>query len=542
MRNLPWYKTAVFYALDVETFQDSNGDGVGDFRGLIDRLDELAGLGVDCLWLLPFYPSPNRDNGYDVADYDDVDPRLGTLDDFEALVGEARRRGIRIIADLVVHHTSVQHRWFQEARRDPSSRYRDFYVWSADRPESPGGKPAFPGEQGGLWNWDEVAGAFYRHRFYPYQADLNTENPAVHEEFRRIASTWIDRGVSGFRVDAAHFLPSMSQGDDEQREVSHGLLWELRKLLHERGGELILMAEADVEESRIGDFFGEDDKAHLVLNFLFNQSLFLAMARGQAGPIADRLASLPDLPPGGQWATFVRNHDELTLARLSKSEREEVFRAFAPDEESRIYDRGIRRRLPPMLNGDQRRIRLAYSLLLTLPGSPVLRYGEAIGMGDKPELPGRSAVRTAMQWTDGPNAGFSSADPETLARPVVHSGPFGFKSINVAEQSRDPDSLLNWFSRALATRRRLPELSAGSCRVLDAGNTAVLAMVRRLDNQATLVLHNLSADPVDAVISQKALGGEPSETLLGSGDPPRDEGGSLRLRIGPYGTSWRRLG
>ncbi|HET9225160.1 MAG TPA: alpha-amylase family protein, partial [Thermoanaerobaculia bacterium] len=403
-----WYKDAVIYSLDVETFQDSNGDGIGDFRGLTERLDYLGSLGVTCLWLLPIHPTPNLDNGYDVQDYYAVDPRLGTLGDFVEFMHQARERGIRVMLDLVVNHTSTRHPWFQSARRDKSSPYRNFYVWSDTLPDNAREGMVFPGYQDSVWTWDEEAKAYYFHRFYAHQPDLDISNPDVREEICRIMGFWLELGVSGFRLDAAPFLIEM-KGAGAVGEDQYAYLREFRDFLSWRRGDAILLAEANVEREKMAQYFGEGVRLHMLFGFLVNQHYFLALARQQAEPLIRGLKMPPPLPPTGQWANFVRNHDELDLGRLTPEEREEIARQFAPDPGMWLYERGIRRRLPPMLDGDRRRIELAYSLMFSLPGTPVLRYGEEIGMGDDLSLPERESVRTPMQWSREPNGGFSTA-------------------------------------------------------------------------------------------------------------------------------------
>src|SRR6266567_672537 len=415
-----WWKSAVIYCVDVELFADSNGDGVGDFPGLTDRVEYLAGLGVTCIWLMPFFPSPNRDNGYDIADYYGVDPRLGTLGDVVEFLRAARERGIRVIADLVVNHTSVDHPWFQAARADRSSPYRDFYCW-VDEPPADGPKDiVFPGQETSNWEFDERARQYYLHRFYKSMPDLNIANPKVRDD-------------------------------------------------------AILLAEANVPPADQRRFFGDEDgdEMHMLFNFVVNQRLFLSVVRGQAAPLSEALRELPPATEINQWANFVKNHDELTLDKLSEAERDEVLAALAPSPDMRIYNRGIRRRVPPMLKGDLRRLQLVYSLLFALPGTPVLLYGEEIGMGDDPSVEGRGSVRVAMQWNDQAGGGFSRARPKV---PVVQDGDFGYPRVNVAEQRRDPHSLLNWMERLIRGRKETPELGWGRCRVLPTSDPAVLAL------------------------------------------------------------------
>ncbi|HEU6442455.1 MAG TPA: alpha-amylase family protein, partial [Microvirga sp.] len=410
MLNL-WYKNAVIYCVDVETFMDSNGDGIGDFSGLADRLDHIESLGATCIWLLPFYPTPNCDNGYDVTDFYAVDPRLGTLGDFVAFTHAARDRGLRVIIDLVANHTSIDHPWFQEARRDPNSRYRDWYVWSKEKPKDIHEGVVFPGVQDTTWTYDEVAQAWYMHRFYKHQADLNIANPEVREELEKVMGFWLQLGVSGFRLDAVPFLIEYRGVPAEEKpdHDPHEYLNELRTFISWRRAEAMLLAEANITMDQVDEYFGASgDRLHMIFNFMLNQNLFLALSRKDAEPVRRVMAQTPAIPPKSQWASFLRNHDELDLGRLSDPERKEVFAAFGPAPEMQAYERGIRRRLAPMLGGDERRIKQAFSLMFALPGTPVLWYGDEIGMGEDLSLQERNSVRTPMQWADEPNAGFST--------------------------------------------------------------------------------------------------------------------------------------
>lgn len=369
-----WYKNAVVYSLDVETFMDADGDGVGDFRGLIDRIDHFETLGITCVWLQPFFPSPNRDDGYDVADYYAVDPRLGTLGDFAEFAHQMHQRGIRLIIDLVVNHTSDQHPWFQHACRDPSSRFRDFYVWSKDKPLNADSGMVFPGQQQSTWTWNEQAGAWYFHRFYAHQPDLNIANPAVRDEILRIMGYWLHLGISGFRVDAAPFLIELPAPLHEQGEALYSFLVDMREFVSWRATDAILLAEANVGADKVAHYFGGGQRMNVLFNFLVNQPLFLALARQEAGPLIEALDNLPSPGRAGAWANFLRTHDELDLGRLSEQQREEVFAAFGPDPDMQVFGRGIRRRLATMFGGDLRREAMANSLLFSLPGLQVIRY------------------------------------------------------------------------------------------------------------------------------------------------------------------------
>ena len=535
-----WYKDAVIYSLDVETFQDSNGDGIGDFRGLTERLDYLSSLGITCLWLLPIHPTPNLDNGYDVQDYYGVDPRLGTLGDFVEFMHQARERGMRVLLDLVVNHTSTQHPWFQAARADKASPYRDFYVWSDTLPDHAGEGMVFPGYQDSVWTWDDAAGAFYFHRFYAHQPDLDISNPAVREEICRIMGFWLELGVSGFRLDAAPFLIEM-KGAGAHGEDQYAYLREFRDFLSWRRGDAILLAEANVERGKMTQYFGDGARLHMLFSFLVNQYYFLALARQQAEPLIRGLKELPPLPPTGQWANFVRNHDELDLGRLTPEERQEVFAQFGPDPGMQLYERGIRRRLPPMLGGDRNRIELAYSLMLSLPGTPVLRYGEEIGMGDDLSLPERESVRTLMQWSREPNGGFSTADRPL--KDTIAEGPFGYLSgIDVEDQHRDAGSLLHWMDRLITTRKQCPEIGWGSCEILESGDPAVFAHRCDWSGGTVVAVHNLAGRPARVCLPwKKEDESQPMVELLGD-RPNQTVERDRAIELEPYGYRWFRIG
>ncbi|MDQ1605021.1 MAG: maltose alpha-D-glucosyltransferase / alpha-amylase [Actinomycetota bacterium] len=541
-----WYKEAVIYCLDVETFQDSNGDGCGDLPGLISRLDYLSRLGVTCLWLNPIYPSPRRDAGYDISDYYAIDPRFGSLGDFAELALEARERGIRILLDLVVNHTSDQHPWFQSARRDAGSPYRGWYVWSESEPADRRQGIVFPGEQRETWTYDDEAKAWYFHRFYDFQPDLDWENRAVREEIKKVMGFWLQLGASGFRVDAAPFVLEMTKPDDDNPPHDFAILDDWRQDLQWRKGDAVLLLEANVEPGDLPSYVagrpdGPNDRAHMLFNFLLNPRLWLALARQDAEPVVDGLKTAPRLAAMAQWATFLRNHDELDLSRLTKEQQADVFRAFAPKPDMRIYDRGIRRRLAPMLGGDRRRMELAYSLQFTMPGTPVLRYGEEIGMGEDLSLPDRDAIRTPMQWERGATAGFSDADPADLVQPVRTRGRYGSASVNVLDQQDDGDSLLSWFERLIRRLRDCPEIGVGTCTVLDVPlPRPVLAHRFDAPEGSVLFLHNLAdtsvtldlgrQDGADTVVEVFADGGYELPTLRLTG-----------LELHDYGYRWFRL-
>ncbi|HEY2522328.1 MAG TPA: alpha-amylase family protein [Streptosporangiaceae bacterium] len=537
-----WYRTGVFYSLDVGLFQDSDNDGIGDFRGLIARLDYLARLGVSTVWLHPIHPSPRRDGGYDITDYYGVHPRFGTMGDFSDLLHEARARGIRVMLDLVVNHTSDQHPWFQSARSDPDSPYRDWYVWSDTEPPDRFEGMVFPGVENETWTWDEVAHAWYRHRFYRFEPDLNTDHPAVREEIQKIATFWLGMGVSGFRVDAAPFLiePKTRPGGGPD----FSFLRDLREALTWRRGDSVMLAEANVSDQELTDYFGAADgtatRVLMVFAFRLNQALVLALARKDARPVIATLRELPDLPRFGQWATFLRNHDEIDLGRLTEEERQEVFREFAPDPAMQLYHRGIRRRLAPMLGGDRRRIELAYSWQLSMPGTPVIRYGEEIGMGDRLDLPEREAIRTPMQWDGTEGAGFSRASPDRFVAPLVDEGPYSYKNVNVTDERLDPNSLLTWFERILHALRECEEIGGGDHDILDVGPEHV--MVHRATGRSgtTLFVHNLADQPCRLKLGFVRDAKQPPLNFVSDSEYGRDVDLDA-LDVSGYGYRWIRL-
>jgi maltose alpha-D-glucosyltransferase/alpha-amylase len=537
-----WYHDAVLYCLDVETFHDADGDGVGDFAGLTAKLDHIAGLGATCIWLLPFYPTPNRDNGYDVMDHYGVDPRLGTLGDFVEFIHAAEARGLRVIVDLVVNHTSDQHPWFQEAR-DPDSDKHDWYVWSDERPEDHDEGMIFPGEQETVWTYDRRAKRYYLHRFYAHQPDLNIANPEVRAEIERVMGFWLRLGVSGFRIDAAPFLIEHKGIDGAETETDpHAYLRDFRDFLSWRRGDALLLAEANVAPEKAPEYFGDGDRLHMLFNFVLNQHLFLALAREAKAPLERGMLLPPEPPAAGQWATFLRNHDELALARLTEAQREEIAATFAPEASMWLYDRGPRRRVPPMLDGDAARIRLAYSLLFSLPGTPVVRYGEEIGMGEDLSLPERTAVRTPMQWSSRPNGGFSSAAERDLVRPVIDEGPFRYEAVNVDRQRREPDSLLQWMERAIRARKEADVFGRGTWHLVDTDHEAVLAHVCQRGGTAAAAVHNLAGEEAEATLDLSPYADRTTLDLLDPGfEAPPIEDGVLRLTLPPYGFRWFRL-
>jgi maltose alpha-D-glucosyltransferase/alpha-amylase len=537
-----WFRQGVVYCLDVDTYQDSNGDGIGDLPGLIDRLDHLARLGVTCIWLNPIHPSPDRDDGYDVTDFYAVSPTLGSLGDFVELIHQAKNRGLRVIIDLVVNHTSDEHPWFVSACSDPDSPFRDWYVWSQAEPQALDQGMVFPGYQKTTWTFHEQAGAWYYHRFYDFQPDLNMSNPAVRQEIEKIIGFWLQLGVDGFRLDAAPFVIELTVPDDPTPRQDFSWLTDFRRQLSWRRGDAVILAEANVEPAQLGEYFGDGNRLPMLFNFILNQRTFLALARGEVGPLLQGLAETPAIPDTCQWATFLRNHDEVDLGRLQGHERDEVFSAFGPDPDMQLYDRGIRRRLAPMLGNDQQRLKMAYALQFSLPGTPVIRYGDEIGMGDDLRLPERNAMRTPMQWSREPHGGFSTCTRKSrLRRPVISGGDFGFETVNVEDQQRDPQSLLTWFQHALLILRECPEFGAGRCSYVDSGHRSVLALVHEAPSGAMLAITNVSADACTIDLgAQQAQDGAPVEVFSDQDYAPVADD-LTSIEIGPYGYRWIRL-
>jgi maltose alpha-D-glucosyltransferase / alpha-amylase len=535
-----WYKHAVIYCLNVETFLDSSGDGVGDFVGLTDRLDYLAGLGVTCIWLMPFYPSPNRDDGYDVADYYGVHRRTGTFGHFVEFMNEARQLGLRVIVDLVVNHTSDQHPWFKAAREDPASRYRDWYVWSKARPKNWNKGMVFPGVQRATWTRDPVARDYYFHRFYDFQPDLNVHNPAVMQELMRVMGFWLQLGVSGFRMDAVPFLIER-KGANVRPSRDYEVLHEMRDFLQWRCRDAILLAEANVPPDESMEYFGDHgDRLQMMLNFWVNQRMFYALATGDAGPLKDALETTRDRPAPAQWGIFLRTHDELDLGRLTRTQRERVFEAFGPQKHMQLYNRGIRRRLAPMMHNDRRRLELAYSLMFTLPGTPVIRYGDEIGMGDDLRLPERYAARTPMQWSPDRHGGFTTA--RRPIRQLVNDPIYGYKRVNVADQRRDPDSFLNWTERTIRMRKECPEIGWGDWKILPTGTEQVLALRYDWDDRTSVFLHNVGDRPCAVRLRIDAPHGDVLTNLLRQERSDADEGGRHEIELDAYGYRWFRVG
>jgi maltose alpha-D-glucosyltransferase / alpha-amylase len=539
-----WYKNAIIYCLDVEKYVDSNGDGIGDFGGLTRRLDYLAGLGITCVWLQPFYPSPNRDNGYDVSDYYGVHPKHGTLGEFVEFMNHAHQIGLRVVVDLVINHTSNRHPWFQAARKDPASDYRNWYVWSKTRPAEWNKGMVFPGVQKATWTRDPVADEYYFHRFYEFQPDLNTANPAVQREMMRIMGFWLQLGVSGFRMDAVPFLIEKKGAGVTPRQ-DYEMLHLLQDFLQWRRRDAIFLAEANVPPDESMDYFGENgERIQMMLNFAVNQRVFYALATEDIKPLVRALEATYTRPPAAQWVNFLRSHDELDLGRLTDTQRERVFQAFAPAKEMQLYNRGIRRRLAPMLDNDRRKLELAFSLLFTLPGTPMLQFGDEIGLGDDLSLPERECARTPMQWSSDPHGGFTTGKRPVL--PVISDPIYGYRQVNVEAQRRDPQSLLNWMERKIRMRRECPEISWGDWKILKTDQPGVLVMRYKWDDHTLVILHNFTAKPRAVMLDREAIAANTGTgklvDLLATNDSRVDENGRYLVQLQPYDYRWLRAG
>ena len=536
-----WYRDAIIYELHVKAFHDSNGDGIGDFRGLTEKLDYVADLGVNTIWLLPFYPSPFRDDGYDVADYHNVDPSYGTRQDFRNFVREAHRRKLRVITELVVNHTSDQHPWFQAARRAPKgSDKRNFYVWSDDPHKYAGTRIIFTDTEKSNWAWDEVAQQYYWHRFFSHQPDLNFDNPKVRQAVFRTLRFWLDMGVDGFRLDAIPYLIERDGTSNENLRETHEVIKELRRNLDERYRGKLFLAEANMWPEDVREYFGDADECHMAYHFPLMPRMFMAIAMEDRHPIVDILQQTPEIPDGCQWAVFLRNHDELTLEMVTDRERDYMWSIYASDRRARI-NLGIRRRLAPLMENDRERIKLMNSLLLSMPGSPIIYYGDEIGMGDNIFLGDRDGVRTPMQWTSDRNGGFSRADPQRLYLPPIQDPVYGFEATNVESQLRAPSSLLNWTRRILAVRKSSPAFGRGRFTLLHPGNRKILAYLREYEDEVILCVANVSrsAQPVELELS-RFRGRVPVEMTGRQPFPPIGDLPYL-LTLPAHGFYWFRL-
>ncbi len=535
-----WYKDAIFYELHVKAFQDGNDDGIGDFRGLLDRLDYIQDLGVDGLWLLPFYPSPLRDDGYDIADFHAVSPLYGTMGEFQQFLDAAHRRGLKVITDLVVNHTSDQHPWFQEARRDPTSPKRDYYVWSDTDRRYPEARIIFVDTEKSNWTWDPEAKAYFWHRFFSHQPDLNYDNPKVQQAILDAMRFWLDKGLDGFRCDAVPYLFERDGTNGENLPETHAFLKRLRATLDVEYRGRILLAEANQWPKDVRPYFGDGDEFHMAFHFPLMPRIFMAVRSADRRPITDMFLHTPPIPESCQWCVFLRNHDELTLEMCTDPERDYMYYAYAQDPVMKL-NIGIRRRLAPLLENDRRKIELLHSLLFTLPGTPIIYYGDEIGMGDNIHLKDRNGVRTPMQWSADRNAGFSRSDPGQLCSPVIVDPLYGYQAVNVEAQLRTPSSLLLWMRRLIAARKSSRVFGRGTLRFLPPANTRVLAHVREYQGETILTVHNLagSSEPVELDL-RDFRGATPVEMLGGARFPPIGDQPYV-LGLGPYGYYWFRL-
>jgi maltose alpha-D-glucosyltransferase/alpha-amylase len=535
-----WYKDAVFYELHVKAYTDADGNGMGDFAGLLGRLDYLRDLGVDCLWLLPMYPSPFRDDGYDISDYCAVHPQYGTLDDFRAVLAAAHERGLKVITELVLNHTSDQHPWFREARSSPESPKRDYYVWSDTDERYRGARIIFRDTEMSNWAWDPVSKAYYWHRFFSHQPDLNYDNPAVREEIWQVMRFWLEMGVDGFRADAVPYLVEREGTSCENLPETHAVVRELRRRMDAEFPGRILLAEANMWPEDVRPYFGDGDAFHMAFHFPLMPRMFMALRLEDRKPLVEIVERTPDIPDSCQWGLFLRNHDELTLEMVTDAERDYMYEEYARDPVARI-NLGIRRRLAPLLEGDRRRIELMNALLLTLPGSPVLYYGDEIGMGDNVYLGDRNGVRTPMQWTGGWNGGFSVADPERLYQPLISNPVYGYQAVNVESQRRQENSLLNWTRRLIQVRRSTRVFGRGRIEFLNPANHRVLAYVRSLDAEKVLVVNNLSATAQAVELDLRGLAGAIPIEMFGRSLFPRIRERPYVMTLGPYDFFWFRL-
>ncbi|MFN2109553.1 MAG: maltose alpha-D-glucosyltransferase [Anaerolineae bacterium] len=540
---LDWYKDAIFYEVSVKAFADSNGAGIGDLRGLIGKLDYLRDLGVDALWLLPIFPSPLRDDGYDVADYTSIHPNFGTLDDFKALLVEAHKRDLRIIVELVVNHTSDQHPWFQ-ASRDPQhpdhARYRDWYVWSDTDQRYAETRIIFLDTEPSNWTFDPVRGQYFWHRFFSHQPDLNYDNPEVQRAMLRVVQYWIDLGADGFRIDAPPYLYEREGTNCENLPETHAYLKRLRAFVDAYAPGTFLLSEANMWPEEVIQYFGDGDEMHMNYHFPLMPRIFMALAKADRTPILKILGRTPDLPEPCQWGTFLRCHDELTLEMVTPEDRAFMWDFYAPEPRMRL-NLGIRRRLAPLLDNDRRRIEVANSILLTLIGSPFIYYGDEIGMGDNIWLDDRDGVRTLMQWDAGPNAGFSTVPADRLYAPVIEDPVYGYARLNVAAQRADGDSLWHWMQRVLRIRKQHPVFGRGMLRFLKPDNAAILAYLRSDDAQTILVLNNLSNESQQVAVDLSVYAGKVPRDLLGDVTLDAIGAPSYTFTLSPYGYHWLAL-
>lgn len=525
-----WYKNGVIYGLDIETFFDANADGIGDFKGATSKLPYLEDLGVTCIWLLPFYPTANRDNGYDVTEYKNIDSRLGTLEDFRTFIQEAKKRKIRLILDLVVHHTSDKHPWFVAATTNAKSTYRNYYIWSKQIPPKPHDKSIFPGEESGVWHYDEHALSYYHHKFYHFEPDLHIANPDVQEEIKNIVDFWLSFDIDGFRIDAATHLFDDKGIPGTGIKNKEKFISDLRRFVEVRRSDAVILGEADVERKKIEMYLGDDDRFQLLFNFLLTNNLFYSLATKDASAVRECIEDLKKISSMKHFVNFLRNLDELDLEQLSLENRETVFKKFAPSSHMRIYDRGIRRRLAPMLEGNSAHLKMAWSLLFSLPGVPLFVYGDEIGMGEDLSQKARVSVRTPMQWTDGENAGFSTAKKKNLVRNIISKGPFSYKKVNVGDQKNSKDSLYRFIKSLIQIRRKYPIFTSSECTFLDMNDPSILGIQYIHSDLSLVVFHNLSDK--EKVLGEDYLKEDSKEILSDSSYKKTD------VKLHAFGYRW----
>ena len=536
-----WFKDAVFYEVHVKAFADSNGDGAGDFGGLASKVGYLAKLGIDCIWLLPMYPSPLRDDGYDISDYTAIHPSYGTMDDFRAFLRAAHEKGIRVLTELVLNHTSDQHAWFVESKSSRDNPKRDYYVWSDTDDRYRQARVIFCDTETSNWAWDPISKAYYWHRFFSHQPDLNYDNPAVREEIWRVMKFWLDEGVDGFRVDAVPYLVEREGTSCENLPETHDVVRFLRaRLEQEYPSGKVLLAEANMWPEDVRPYFGQNDEFHMAFHFPVMPRMFMAVQLEDRKPLVDILERTPEIPAGCQWGIFLRNHDELTLEMVNEVERTYMLDSYAADVRARV-NVGIRRRLAPLLGGERPRMELLNGMLMALPGSPFIYYGDEIGMGDNIYLGDRNGVRTPMQWSGGWNAGFSTADPEQLYLPVVANPLFGYQSVNVAAQERASGSLLGWMQRLISVRRRSPAFGRGSFELLLPHNHRILTFLRRYGDDTVLCVFNLAASAQAAILDLSELDGAIPIDMFAGSVFPRIGKDPYVFTLGSHDFFWFRL-
>ncbi len=535
-----WYKKAIFYEVHVKCFYDSNADGFGDFRGFLQKLDYLQDLGITCIWFLPFYQSPLKDDGYDIADYRTILPEYGTVKDFQAVVDAAHQRGMRVMIDLVMNHTSDQHPWFQEARHDPKSPKHNYYIWSDTHQKYQGVRVIFKDTEQSNWTWDPVAKSYYYHRFFSHQPDLNYDNPAVQNEIWDVMCYWLNMGIDGFRCDAVPYLFKREGTNCENLPETHAFLKELRSRLNQQYPHCVLLAEANQWPADLAAYFGNGDEFHMAFHFALMPRMFMAIRKEENKPILNILTNTPSIPANCQWGIFLRNHDELTLEMCTDEERDYMYHEYAQDARMRL-NLGIRRRLAPLMDNRRRALELLCSLQFTLPGSPIIYYGDEVGMGDNIYLGDRNGVRTPMQWNYDRNAGFSRADTERLYSPVITNPLYHYEAINVEAQLRSPGSLLTWMKRFLGIQRQHPIFGCGTLEMLNPANSKILAYIRQYQDEMVLIVNNLSrySQPVELDL-QKFKGYVPVD-MIGHAVFPTIGDQPYFLSLGPHCFYWFQL-